>query len=137
MKILILIAFSFLAQSCTQFDLVRFTNNFEEIAKTNNETPTLSSRILKLREFGECDGNVCPNEVLYITVSEFGEYPEQKLYITPKANEWVFVKWEHIPNLGEENPTIILSLKSKNKKIEKYYRVKVGLEGITYLKIER
>lgn len=133
MKIITLLLIASSIISCAKPDLVYFANNFEEIAKTDNTVPTLSSRLLKLREHGECFENKCPQESLYITVSEFGEYPDQSLFITPKANEWHFTGWQHIPELGENNPTIIFTLKSIDKKIEKNYKVKVNLTNIEYI----
>ncbi len=137
MKILIIIALSLSMLSCAKFDIVHFANNFEVIAETENKVPTLSSRILRIREFGECDNNICPSEILYITVSEFGEYPEQKLYKTPKANVWSFEGWEHIPKLGEPNPTLVINLKSENNKKVKYFKVKANLETIVFTEIKR
>jgi len=137
MKILAIFILSLSILSCSKFDSVHFINNFEEIAKTANTIPTLSSRILKIREFGECDSNICPSEILYIAVSEFGEYPEQKLYKTPKADEWSFVNWEHIPQLGEANPTLIINLKSRNKKKVNYYKVKANLKTVIFTEVKR
>jgi len=68
-----------LTASCAKTDLVYFANNFETIAQTDNSIPTLFSRLLRVREPGGCDYNKCPKEVIYITVSEFGEHPEQAL----------------------------------------------------------
>lgn len=137
MRIVALIISSIFVSSCVKHDLVYFANNFEEIARTDNTIPTLSTRLLKLREHGECFENKCPHEVLYITVSEFGEYPDQKLYITPKANEWQFTGWKHIPKLGEDNPTITFTLKSTNEGIQNNITVKVNLAGIEYVNEKR
>ncbi|MBL1261268.1 MAG: hypothetical protein COB33_012125 [Thiotrichaceae bacterium] len=128
-----LIIISLFISSCAKNDLVYFANNFEEIAKTDNTVPTLSTRLLKLREHGECFENKCPQEAIYVAVSEFGEYPDQKLYITPKANEWLFTGWKHIPKLGEDNPTIIFTLKSINNEIQSNITVKANLFGIEYI----
>jgi len=137
MKFITLLVTSLLIVSCAKNDLVHFTNNFEVIAQTDNTLPTLSSRLLRVREFGECDQNKCPEEVLYITVSEFGEYPDQSLYVTPKANKWQFVEWNHIPKLGELNPTLIFTLKKTNKNIEKNITVKANLSTIEYINKKR
>lgn len=137
MKYITLFIASLLITSCAKTDLVHFTNNFEIIAQTDNAAPTLSSRLLKLREFGECDSGTCPKEVVYITISEYGEYPEQSLYITPKANKWQFIEWNHIPKLGETNPFIKLTLKSTNNNIEKKQIIKVNLTEIKYINEKR
>jgi len=110
MKIITILVCLLFVVSCAKTDLVHFTNNFEVIAQTDNTLPTLSSRLLKVREFKECDNNSCPKEVVYIAVSEFGEYPEQALYISPKANKWQFIEWNQIPAPGDPNPTTIFIL---------------------------
>lgn len=134
MKSIFLLLLTVFIASCTNHsqELVYFVNNYEEITKTKDTSPTLSARILKLRESGECDNNVCPKEVLYIAISEFGEYPEQNLYITEKADKWSFVKWNHIPELGETDQTITLTLKRVNHSNELLYQVKMDLNAITY-----
>ncbi len=132
MKLLILL-FSLSIMSCSNNDLVFFANNLEEVSKTNNTVPTLSSRIYRLRDLGECYEKKCPEEVFYITVSEFGEHPEQKIYVTPKASKWHFVKWENIPSLGETDPKLTFSLKSITNGIEKSFTVKASLTEIKYI----
>lgn len=133
MRALILILFSFIVISCSNNNLVFFANNLEEISRTDNSVPTLSSRIYKLRDFGECYEKQCPKEVLYITVSEFGEYPEQKVYVTPKANEWHFIKWEKIPSLGEIDPKLVFLVRSVTNGVENNITVKASLVEIKYI----
>lgn len=64
LKIFVLVAMSFFVISCVSNKLVYFANNSEIIAETKNTVPTLSSRVIKLKEFGECDGTHCPKEKL-------------------------------------------------------------------------
>ena len=137
MKYITLLIVSFFIASCAKNDFVHFTNNFEIMAQTDNAVPSLSSRLLKVREFGECDNGSCPKEVVYITISEFGEYPEQALYITPKANKWQFVEWNHVPQLGEADSFIKLTLKSTNNNVEKKIVIKVNLTDIEYINEKR
>lgn len=132
MKAILVILLCFLLFSCANTNLVYFANNYQEIARTDDAVPTLSSRVIKVREFGECTNSSCPKEVLYITISEFGEYPEQRLYQTKKADEWQFIEWNHIPPLGEQNPTISFTMKSVNNNIETNYSVRVNLKTIEY-----
>jgi len=142
MKILFISFLSLLLVSCANKDishrneLVFFANNFQLISETKNTDPTLFARLIKLREFGECDSGKCPNEVVYIAISEFGEFPEQRLYITKEANEWKFLGWEHIPILGEKKQAIIFKMKSKKNSSETEYTIKVNLDNIEYIEQE-
>lgn len=133
MKIAIFLLTVMSLVSCSTINLVYFANNFEIIAETDGTKPTLSSRILKLREEGECDNGKCPNEVLYIAVSEFGEYPKQMLYVTPKVQDWTFINWEHIPDMGEHDQTLIFNLKSVDAGSEKHHKVEASLSHIKYV----
>lgn len=143
MKILFISFLSLLLVSCAnknishRNELVFFANNFQLISETKNTDPTLFARLIKLREFGECDSGKCPNEVVYIAISEFGEFPEQKLYITKEANEWEFLGWEHIPILGEKKQVIIFKMKSKKNSSETEYTIKVNLDNIEYIEQEK
>lgn len=139
MKIYILFFSILLLMSCNHSEkkykneLLFFANNFQLIAETKNDVPTLSARIFTLREFGECDNKKCPNEYVYIAISEFGEYPKQKLYISEKSHEWSFLKWDHIPDVGEKNPSISFRLKSIINGIKTVYTVNVSLKSINYI----
>ena len=139
MKFIFTFLLTIFATSCTNYshDLIYFANNYKEIAKTNDKIPTLSARIIKLSDFGECDNSTCPKEVIYIAISESGEYPEQKLYITEKADEWTFIKWNHIPDSGETDQAITFTLKRINNNNEQDYKVRVDLNTITYDNIKR
>jgi len=96
-------------------DLVFFANNYQLISETENKVPTLSARIFKLREFGECDSGKCPKEYVYIALSEFGEFPQQ--------NEWQFLEWVEIPALGDKDRTLIFKMKGILNNIETKYIV--------------
>ncbi|MCF6363520.1 MAG: hypothetical protein L3J88_09305 [Gammaproteobacteria bacterium] len=139
MKILFLSILTFLLASCAyknvshENKLVFFANNFQLMSETKNTEPTLSARLIKLKEFGECDNGKCPNEVIYIAVSGFGEYPEQRLYITKPANEWKFLGWEHVPALGEKKQAIVFKMKSYKNNSETEYTIKVSLDNIEYI----
>ena len=123
--------------SCATNNLVNFANNYEEVARTSDTVPTLSARILRLREFGECINSKCPKEKLYIAISEFGEYPEQRLYITDRADEWRFVEWNYIPKLADPEPTIIFTILNKRGNKETLFYVKANIDSITYEEKER
>jgi len=113
-------------------DLVFFANNYQLISETENKVPTLSARIFKLREFGECDSGKCPKEYVYIALSEFGEFPQQKLYVSNGAHEWQFLEWVEIPALGDKDRTLIFKMKGILNNIETKYIVVASLEGIEF-----
>lgn len=113
-------------------DLVFFANNFELLSETKNDVPTLSARIFKVREFGECDNGNCPVEHVYVAISEFGERPEQKVYKSQASNEWRFLGWVKIPELGDQ-PLVTFKLSRKLDSAKTEYLVKAGLEGIEFI----
>jgi len=138
MRISLVLFFALLLASCANKDLSRdsklvfFANNFQLMSETTNTKPTLFTRLLKLREFGECDSGKCPGEVVYIAVSEFGEYPEQRLYVTKQADEWHFSGWEHVPVSGKEEQVIVFKMKSTTNDVETEHTIKVSLDNIEY-----
>lgn len=138
MRISLVLFFALLLASCANKDISRdsglvfFANNFQLMSETKNIKPTLFARLLKLREFGECDSGKCPGEVVYVAVSEFGEYPEQRLYVTKQADEWHFAGWEHVPASGREKQVIVFKMKSKINGIETEHTIKVSLDNIEY-----
>ncbi len=73
------------------------------------------ARILKVSDFGECDGtpSSCPKSTIYISVSEYGEYPEQKLYKLPKMHQWKFISWKYLPKTDQPKDFIIIKLSAK------------------------
>ncbi len=138
MRILLVLFFALLLASCANKDvshdseLVFFANNFQLMSETKNIKPTLFARLLKLKELGECDAGKCPGEVVYIAVSEFGEYPEQRLYVTKQADEWHFSGWEYVPASGRERQVIVFKMKSITNGIETEHTIKVSLDNIEY-----
>ncbi len=138
MRILLVLFFALLLVSCANKDvsddseLVFFANNFQLMSETKNIKPTLFARLLKLRKFGECDSGKCPGEVVYIAVSEFGEYPEQRLYVTKQADEWHFSSWEYVPASAQEKQVIVFKVKSRANGIDTEHTIKVSLDNIEY-----
>ncbi len=94
-------------------NLVHLLNDFEILAENNK--PPYSVRIIRLSDHGECDGSPqnCPNRNLYIAVSTYDEYPEQKLYILPTAKGWDFIRWMHIPDKEQEDSFVTLEVSRK------------------------
>lgn len=135
MKNVILIFFLLILSACAKVDIVHFMNDFEIIGETHNTEPTLSARILKLREFGECDNKKCPKEKVFIAISEFGEYPDQNVFQTKPSEKWEFVAWEYIPKLEDKTRLVKFKIKSINNRKETLYRVIVDLNNIRYEKL--
>jgi hypothetical protein len=94
-------------------NLVHILNTFELIAK-HEEYPT-SVRILKIRESGECEPKLtrCPKEYLYIAVSSYDEYPDQKVYILSNAYEWNFKRWVYLPNKDKPDDIAVFEVVKK------------------------
>lgn len=89
-------------------ELVSVLNNFELIAEVKE--PPLALRVLKVQEFGECDGapETCPEDNLYLAVSEFDEYPNQNAYRLPKRHSWSVVSIN-----GVQKDHVVLTLKAQ------------------------
>jgi hypothetical protein len=132
MKLLLFIAMIALA-SCSTPNLEHILNDFDIIGKSDS-TPPLSVRILKLRDHGECNNSTCPKEQLYIAVSEFGEFPQQRIYTSPKRDSWKFISWVKHADFSENNPTAIFQVKSQvgNSIIKE--NISVNLDKATYIK---
>ena len=91
--------------------------DFVVLAKAGRpESPNMTARILKVQDFGECDGSPssCPKSKLYISVSEYGEFPEQKVFVLPESHNWEFVGWDSFPEY--EGPTDYITFKVKSQR---------------------
>lgn len=138
MRIFWLLTFVVLSSSCTEArqpqtnDLAFFANNFQLLSETRTEGPTISARVFKVRELGECDNDKCPNEYVYIAISEFGEYPKQRLHVSKGAADWQFLGWEQAPPPGD-NDQVVFKLKSKNAGKEQRYTVKASLSSFEFI----
>ena len=82
--------------------LSRVLNNLEIVAEVGDPGFGWQPRVIHVRDLGECDGfpNRCPKETLYVAVSEFGEWPDQILFVLPPAFGWKVVDLR----LGGEGP---------------------------------
>lgn len=133
-----LLTFVVLAASCAEGqhpetkDLAFFANNFQLLSETRTEGPALSARVFKVREFGECDNNNCPNEYVYIAISEFGEYPKQALHISKGAADWQFLGWERAIQ-PTNNDQVVFKLKSKTADKEQRFTVRAGLDKFEFV----
>ncbi|MFH0808949.1 MAG: hypothetical protein V2A77_00535 [Pseudomonadota bacterium] len=90
-------------------ELSRILNNLEIIASTDKE---YSIRVIRVGEYGECDGTPqsCPQESLYIAVSEYGEYPDYQVYVLPRAHGWDFERWVALPKHDGRDDFAVLRL---------------------------
>lgn len=95
--------------------LTSLITDSEVLAKLERKSSPYYIRIVRLREHGECDGDLtsCPQESLYIAVSSYDEYPEQKVYVLPKAYGWKFSRWHNIPKQESPDGYVTISLKKK------------------------
>jgi len=97
-------------------NLVYVLNNFELLKEQFNlRECAYSIRVFRVRDKGECDGTPqsCPQQALYVAVSQFDEYPDQKLYKLPKAYGWEFVEWKVLPKADGKNIFAIFEVKKK------------------------
>lgn len=96
-------------------ELTKILTNFELLAQTP-ESAKMSARVLRVQEHGECDGSqsTCPKSTLYIAVSEYAEFPEQKLYQLPLGHNWQFLGWVDFPKTP--NPPSYIVFKAKLQK---------------------
>jgi len=95
-------------------ELARVLANFEMLAQAKDpESKGMYVRVLKLQDPGECDGSpeTCPQSTIYIAVSEYGEFPAQKVYQLPKGHNWEFVGWVKLPATDSPTDYVQLTLK--------------------------
>ncbi len=65
-----------------------------------------------------------------MAVSEYGEYPNQAYYVTPKALNWRFQKWIKQADFSEEVPTAIFEASYEKNGELVYQQIIVNLQGI-------
>jgi len=75
----------------------------------------LHIRIFEFQEYGECDGapSTCPGKILYIAVSSYDEYPDQKLYKTLKAESWDIGQLIKYPHSEKKEDFAVLKIKKR------------------------
>ena len=100
-------------------DTIHLLANLEILGELTTRSSPYFVRVIKVRDQGECDGvpETCPKEALYVVVSTYDEYPEQKAYLLPKTYDWKFVKWVSLPK--EEGPQSFVKLRLIRKDISK------------------
>lgn len=127
--------------------LTQILNNFEVIAEAKSpQSDAMWVRILKVQEPGECGARLasCPKSRVYIAVSEYGEYPEQKLYRLPLLHNWQFDQWLSLPDTDGDNDFVVMRLlaqmpvtpdtESRWKTL--HYRLRVNYRSGSYEKTE-
>jgi len=95
-------------------ELVHVMVNSQLVAELNSKkSKGYAVRVIKVQEFGECDGSpkTCPKSSIYIAISQYDEYPEQKVYKLPKRHNWEFTAWEHIPTHDGPKEYLLIKLR--------------------------
>lgn len=130
----LIILFILTISGCSSVDVAFLLNEQTLIAETTPKKPPLNVKVFKVTEHGECFENQCPLSQLYIAVSEYGEYPNQAYYISPKRNNWLFVKWIKLADFSEVTPSsdLLVSYQIKGKTILE--TISVNVETISYRK---
>lgn len=93
--------------------LTRLLSDFEVLAEV--ETPVLAVRILRLRDEGECGSSLesCPQELVYVAVTNMGEVRDRRLYTLPKAHEWEFTDWKMVPRKQGDGELAVFEMRRK------------------------
>lgn len=118
-------------------ELVHILNNMDIIAQLKD--PPFLVRIIRIQEHGECDPlkHKCPEQSLFIAVSSFDEYPEQRLYVSGKAYAWEFNRWISLPRKDTPDDFVVFELTKKYLKknakritwAEKTFKIYVNTSG--------
>lgn len=125
-RIVLLVLAVFLATNASANDiinelkdkkLITILNNMEVAADNTKIHKNLSIRIIKVKDFGECDSKPesCPKEKMYVAVSEYGEYPEQKLFVV-QSYGWEFVRWIEPKSKNYQDFVVKKNIISNDKK---------------------
>jgi hypothetical protein len=98
--------------------ITRLLNNLAVIADLGanpTEAAAYRVRLFRVSDFGECAGTPesCPTEYVYVAVSEWGEYPEQKLFRLPDAYGWEFESADELPRRPSRDSFVTFRLKRK------------------------
>ncbi|MBI5137537.1 MAG: hypothetical protein HZA24_09450 [Nitrospirae bacterium] len=83
--------------------LVHLLNNGEQVATT--ESANWIVRVYKVYDLGECGPDrpeSCPLRQLMVAVRTIDLAPDQAVFILPKAHDWRFLEWTHVPR--QEGP---------------------------------
>ena len=107
------LAFSEPLHAVKDRQLVQILNNFKTLGKS--ETDLLVIRLVRVHDLGECDGRLatCPQEVVYIAVSNLDLAADQAVYILPKAYGWELVRWKRVPRVQADGESAILEMRRK------------------------
>lgn len=89
--------------------------NFEVIAEAGLPKSHFWVRIIRVADHGECNGSpeTCPKSTIYIAVSEYGEYPEQKVFQLEKMHGWEFMGWVSFPESEGPDDYVVFNMKAK------------------------
>jgi hypothetical protein len=104
-------------ESVRDTELAQVLANFQILAVADRaQSKGMYVRIVKVQDHGECDGspNTCPKSRVYIAVSEYGEYPEQKVYRLPSRHNWEFVGWIKLPQTDNPQDYVHFRLRAQS-----------------------
>ena len=76
------------------------------------QSPAIHARVYRVIDHGECGGELlsCPMSTLYLAASEYGEYPEQRVFQLPKRHGWSFVAWRELPQSDGPQDFVVVEL---------------------------
>jgi hypothetical protein len=76
-------------------ELVALLNRGQLIAECKHPQCELHVRLFRVPHNGECDGSpeTCPKSSLYVTVSEYGDPPDEVAFRFEDRHNWEFVRW--------------------------------------------
>jgi len=126
-------------------ELANVLANFQVLAKVDHKDSAIRVQIVEVMDDGECDGvpQTCPKSVIYVTASEYGEYPQQKTFKLPKKHGWEFVEWVTFTDYEGPDNYVELKLKAQVPNIDfsdswwkdEYYLIKVNFHNAQWEKL--
>lgn len=96
-------------------EIVQILANFKILAEVGFPESKVHVRVIEAMDHGECAGGpaTCPKSTIYIATSEYGEYPEQKVFQSEKLHGWEFVDWVSFPESEGPDDYIVFNMKAK------------------------
>ena len=93
--------------------LTKILSNFVILAEAKSpQSEGMWVRLLRVQDPGECGATLasCPMSTVYVAVSEYGEYPEQRVYRLPPRHYWQFGQWRDLPSSDGEKDFVVATL---------------------------
>jgi len=97
-------------------EIAQILANFKILAEVGFPESKVHVRVIEVRDHGECAGSpeTCPKSAIYIAVSEYGEYPEQKVFKLKKMHGWEFADWLSFPESEGVQDYVVFNMKGKS-----------------------